>query len=338
MATKFLEPGGDATFNVATTTNGGFWRVLGGTPPLATDFVHGSHLKSIQFQPNLFQIMDSPLTGSLGAGGRFSVYVYFVALPNADATFIFDNSPCFHLRITSAGLLKLTNGSNDAQLGIGTHTISTGQWYRISIAFTTVSTTVNRFEVFLDGNSDISVTNATLTTANPIGNSNTNTTLDFRVSDIYVDDSSSLTDTGDIWVVAKRPNANGTTNGFSTQIGAGGSGYGTGHSPQVNERPLSTTNGWSMVGAGSTVTEEYTIENKSTGDFNISNSTTWDLLKEDGSNILQESSFLILLENENQNAIVDICGWAYMSSLVGETVQMIVGGVNFSLTFTINCV
>ncbi|WP_323162301.1 hypothetical protein, partial [Pseudomonas fluorescens] len=80
-----------------------------------------------------------------------------------------------------------------------------------------------------------------------------------------VDDSSALTDPGNIWVAAKRPNANGTTNGFTTQIGSGGSGYGSGHSPQVNERALSTTNGWSMVGAGAAVTEEYNIESKSTG-------------------------------------------------------------------------
>lgn len=97
----------------------------------------------------------------------------------------------------------------------------------------------------------------------------------------------------------------GTTNGFTTQIGAGGSGYGSGHSPQVNERALSTTNGWSMVGAGSAVTEEYNIENIATGDTNLTGAT-----------------------------IVDWLGWASMSSLVGETVQMVVGGANFAQAIT----
>ena len=58
-------------------------------------------------------------------------------------------------------------------------------------------------------------------------------------------------DPGAILVTAKRPFTNGTTeDGFTTQIGASGSGYGSGHTPQVNERPLSQTNGWSVIGAG----------------------------------------------------------------------------------------
>ena len=178
------------------------------------------------------------------------------------------------VKITSTGVLQLWNRLNDNQIGSNGATLSTGQWYSITLAYTIISTSVNRFELFVNSVSTISVTNATLTstgsTGVKIGNQNNNATLDFRTSDHYVDDSSSLTDTGDIWVTAKRPVSNGTTNGFSTQIGSGGSGYGSGHSPQVNERPLSTTNGWSMVGAGSAVTEEYNIEGKSVGDINIS--------------------------------------------------------------------
>ncbi len=36
---KFLEPGGDATFNVANTTNGGVWGTIFVAPYLATDFI-----------------------------------------------------------------------------------------------------------------------------------------------------------------------------------------------------------------------------------------------------------------------------------------------------------
>src|SRR6185436_9856514 len=126
-----------------------------------------------------------------------------------------------------------------------------------------------------------------------------------RSSDHYVDSSASLTDTGNIWVTAKRPNANGTTNGFTTQIGSGGSGYGTGHSPQVNERVLSTTNGWSMVGAGSAVTEEYNIESAAAGDIDISSAN-----------------------------YVDVMGWVYASSLVNETASIIVNGVSSNISLT----
>jgi hypothetical protein len=125
------------------------------------------------------------------------------------------------------------------------------------------------------------------------------------MSDFYIDNSSSLTDTGNIWVTAKRPVANGTTNGFSTQIGSGGSGYGTGHSPQVNERPLSTTNGWSMVGAGSAVTEEYNIEGKSVGDIDISTAT-----------------------------IIDWLGWVSIKALAGETGNVIIDGASVAQAIT----
>ncbi len=161
----------------------------------------------------------------------------------------------------------------------------------------------------MNGVSNISITNATLNSTGSIqiriGNSNVDATMDYRTSDHYIDNDSSLTDTGDVWVTAKRPVSNGAANNFTTQIGSGGSGYGTGHSPQVNERPLSTTNGWSMVGAGSAVTEEYNVESQTTGDINIRNSY-----------------------------IVDYVGWAYMSSLVSETVQMIVNGVSTAQAIT----
>jgi hypothetical protein len=91
------------------------------------------------------------------------------------------------------------------------------------------------------------------------------------MDDIYIDNGSDLTDPGDIHVTNKRPNANGASNQFTTQIGSGGSGYGSGHSPQVNEQPLSTTNGWSTATANQR--ENYTLESASTGDVDISSKT-----------------------------------------------------------------
>ncbi len=172
------------------------------------------------------------------------------------------------------------------------------------------STTVNEFRLYKDHVSDISVSNATISFTSVasirIGNKDSDATLDFRLSDIYCDDSSSASDIAtDVWVTAKRPNANGSANNFSTQIGAGGSGYGSGHSPQVNERALSTTNGWSMVGAGSAVTEEYSVEAAATGDIDISAAT-----------------------------LIDYTGWVYASSLAGETASIIVGGTSSSIALS----
>lgn len=275
MAVKFLEPGGDATFNVAITTSNGFWdTTASGT--IATDFVHGGHIKSIKYALNTNQ-QCVKTSGIADAGTRASFYIYLNALPNATASIIGIGN--MRIRLTSGGVLQLWNGTT-AQVGSNGSTLSTGIWYRISLAYTITSTSVNRFEQFLNGVSDISVTNATVVTGGisfAIGNLSTNTTLDMRSSDHYVDDSSALTDPGNIWVTAKRPNANGTTNGFTTQIGSGGSGYGTGHSPQVNERALSTTNGWSITSFGAT-TEEYNIESQSTGDIDISTATIIDYM------------------------------------------------------------
>ena len=312
MATKFLEPGGDATFNVATTTAGGFWKPGAGTPATATDFVHGNHQKSIKYAVNAQTYVQTPDAVLADAGTRISCYIYLNALPTGTVSFYIGENSGFNIvfavAVTSGGVLQLRN--NSTQIGSNGGTLSTGIWYRISLAYTITSTTVNRFELFKDGVSTISVTNATLgftgATHLRLGANSTDATFDLRSSDLYIDDSSSLTDTGDIWVTAKRPNANGTTNGFTTQIGSGGSGYGSGHSPQVNERPLSNTNGWSIQSA-SKQTEEYSIESQSQGDINITGAT-----------------------------IIDYMGWVDCKVGVNSTGNIIVGGTasNISVTTT----
>ena len=308
MATKFLEPGGDADFLVGTTN--GFWAV--NTANVATDFVHGGHINSINYPANSSSHIETKNPTVSDSGTRISFYIYLVAKPTSTTIFAAiltsnGNTRVVNINLTSAGILQLAD--TFTQIGTNGATLSTGVWYRISLAYTITSTTVNRFELFVNGVSSISVTNATLTRVGgnvfSLGNILSDFTLNTRSSDHYIDNSSSLTDTGNIWVTAKRPVSNGTTNGFTTQIGAGGSGYGSGHSPQVNERPLSTTNGWSMIGSGSAVTEEYNIEGTSVGDINISSAT-----------------------------IIDWLGWASMSSLVGETVQMILNGASVAQAIT----
>ncbi len=313
MATKCVEPGGDAPFSVDIAGgSGGFWSSTGGTAPTAvTDIVHGAHIKSIGYAVNAQSTASTPNFILANTGSRVSVYVYLKALPSGvNGASIFRVSlSAQEIRIKSTGVLILVDNTN-GQIGSDGPTLSTGKWYRICLAYTATSTSINRFEVFVNGLSAISVTNATLgntpgSSLVQFGNIGGDTTLDLRTSDHYVDDSSSLTDTGNIWVTAKRPNANGTVNGFTTQIGAGGSGYGTGHSPQVNERAFSTTNGWSMIGAGSAVNEEYLIESAGTGDINITGCS-----------------------------IVDYVGWVCAKSLASETANMILSGNLFNISLT----
>lgn len=314
MIATFLEPGGDADFLVATTN--GFWAGLSGGVAVATDFVHGGHIKSIQI-PASATLAENILSKDdvvAQAGGRVSFFNYFVALPTAAKSQIFGFkstggiNPVFNLYLTSAGILQLWKGTS-SQLGGNGPVLTTGRQYRISMAYTITSTTVNSIRVYVDSVLYINVNNITLTSILPsalyFGRSGIDATLDIRLSDIYADKSTALTDPGNIWVTVKRPNANGTTNGFTTQIGSGGSGVGSGHSPQVNERALNTANGWSMIGAGSAVTEEYNIEGKAGGDIDISLAT-----------------------------IIDWLGWASMSSLVAETVNMILDGASVAQAIT----
>lgn len=311
MATTFLEPGGDATFNANVASLGGLWRSSFSTT-LATDFVHGSHQKSVKIKSSDVVGVEPPANTIANSGTRMSVYLYIVALPTGTKDTILDvqtdAADSFNIYITSTGVLQLWNNAT-TQIGKDGAALSAGRWYRICLAYTITNGSVNRFELFVNGVPSISVTNATITNATatrPIFfGLSSDAAFDFRLSDFYFDNSSSLKDTGDVWVTAKRPFTNGTTNGFTTQIGAGGSGYGSGHTPQVNERPASTTNGWSMVGAGAAVVEEYNVEGNSAGDIYV-----------------------------NKAKVIDLVGWVYTSSLVGETINIILNGVNFSQAIT----
>lgn len=270
-ATKFLEPGSDATFTVVANSGAGFWDIVSGAPASVSDFVHGTHQRSIQCRPNNADVLFT--TNLADSGTRISMYVYLVAYPASNRTLWDTNSAEFSLGISTTGVLSF-KGTSGSTLALNT-------WYRISMAYTVTSSTVNEFRIFVNGVQDITKSNqvlsATGSTQLRFGNISTDTTYDVRFSDIYIDGLASLTDPGDIWVTAKRPFANGALNEFTTQIGAGGSGYGSGHSPQVNERPLSNTNGWSIQNAA-LKTEEYTIEGLSTGDFDLTTATLIDYI------------------------------------------------------------
>jgi hypothetical protein len=307
MTTTFLEPGGDADFGI------GLWDSSAGAPSIVSDFVHGSHVKSLKTRFNASTGDDVRLSGRLSdAGGRITVYFYLNALPSITDTFLRlaqtgFGSTVLSLRITTGGVLQLWKSS--AQIGSNGSTLSTGVWYRITLCWKITSTTVNQFATFVNGTADISVTNATLDFASSadfrMGNvSGDSGNADFRFSDFYMDDSNALTDPGNIYVTAKRPYSNGSANNWSTQVGSGNSGYGFDHSRQINERPNSDSNGWSEASLTNTI-EEYSIESVSQGDINILSAT-----------------------------IIDFMGWVRAKSTASETARMILAGNTYNIALT----
>lgn len=312
MATTFLESGTDATQDTS------FFASTAGSPTSATDQVHtGKRSLKLSIAGGGFASAISPNGVCPAAGTRMSLWFRTSRLP-ASGTYQFMEastnggaSDVIALRLGSTGKIDIDTGGGTV-LGAGTIAISANTWTRVCLAFTITNTTTFTARLFINGVLAASAVNSgTLLSAASsvlaLSIFDPTNAVSLWYDDIYIDDSSSLTDTGDIRVTAKRPNANGTTNGFSTQIGAGGSGYGTGHSPQVNEQPLSVTNGWSMIGAGSAVTEEYNVENASTGDV-----------------------FITSLP------IVDFMGWVYAKAALAETGQIVVDSAasNISLTST----
>lgn len=304
--TKFIEPSGDADFGIGLWTGNAN---TGTIATVATDFLNGQHKRSLKYFNNGTSSLIAA-NSVADVGGRSSQWFYFNALPGATGTILTltqtgAGTPTIRIRITTAGLLQLWDSA--AQRGSnGSHTISTGSWFRISWAWVISSTSVNQVRIWVGGALDITTSNVTITTVTStdyvIGNGSGDASLDMRTSDHYIDNNTNLLDPGNIWVTAKRPFNSGTTNGFTTQVGAGGSGYGLGHAPQVNERALSTTNGWSL-NTSSAVTEEYTIEGPGDGDMAI-------------------------------GTIVDFMGWIDGASTLAETSQIIVAGVSSNISTT----
>ncbi len=311
MAITFLEPGSSATFDTTLFTS-----VTGTVTSDATTLIAGERSLKCDSSTGLQAYVQRNAIWSAGTAGRVLMRFIFSALPAADEALIdvLDASNNFQFRVflRTTGVLRLVG--NTTVLATGTTVLSINTEYYVTLAFTHTTNTINECRVFLGTNTtpELTASNATLLSAvvdrvrwgwtqTNVGGSNKLINL----GQLYCDDSNALSLAGNIFVTAKRPNANGTMNGFTTQIGVGGSGYGTGHSPQVNERPLSQTNGWAMIGAGSAITEEYNVENVATGDVNISGKT-----------------------------IVGSMGWVFAKSLVSETGQLVLNNVTTNIALT----
>ncbi len=208
-------------------------------------------------------------------GTRISFYMKFDNFTNSGEQGIIelyqsDDSTFIGSPLTMGPGHILEDGSGNQ----GSTALQAGVWYRISMAYTITSTSVNQFRVYLNGNLEYTSSNVFLSATGSnyirmglIADANGANKVQ-HMDDIYIDNGSDLSDPGEVHVTAKRPNANGAANQFTTQVGSGGSGYGSGHAPQINERPVSGTNGWSRNVANQR--ENFGIENAATGDVDIS--------------------------------------------------------------------
>lgn len=263
-AVLFMDAGSDATFDLSP------WDVNTGGNTSSTDSVYTGP-----------RAIKMPSSGELGkysslssTAGRISLRFYpstSVSSGGGPLVYLRDSSDVGQFIVNVIGSdksLKLSyrNGNSDDGSG-GVWTLDA--WNRVSVAYTITSQTVNEVRVFLNGTLVISASNLNLTdfSAAPsrfllFGASDIATYFD----DIYTDDSNSLTDTGDIRVTAKRPSANNVNN-FTTAVGANPSNRWT----NVNERPLSETNGWEDLILSDR--ENYGIEASSAGDVDLTGVT-----------------------------------------------------------------
>lgn len=314
LVTTFLDPGSEATQDMK------FWLATVGTVTSATDQVH-TGTRSIKMASGAgpaaanLRGFDGVLADS---GTQISFWFRFDAAPAATATVMtlrkagaITNVIPTQLNTSSQLVVAPTGGTGSVT---GATTLSTNTWYRICISYYVTSTSDYQIKVYLNGVLEITANNTlcgtmtnTATSAVFIGFASTiGTSRNYWYSDIYVAtggaSSSSQPDTGDIRVTAKRPFANGTTNGFT---GTGTpSGYGSGNATYVNQLPLSTTDFVSVIAAGAT-TEEYNIENRATGAVNLAGL-----------------------------ALVDVGSWVYCKALISETASIILDNATSNISVT----
>lgn len=229
--------------------------------------------RSIKLTTTLGQVRQDNVLAD--AGSRISWWARFSAIPGSGTPHILglmratDGLGLVTIRYdVAAGVFKLFDNVTSYA---GTASIQTDTWYRFSAAFTVAAATVNEFRFWINGNLDISVSNASLV-SNNIGQARFGAGVsgfeNCYLDDFYIDASAALTDPGDIRVAAKLPAANGT-NAWDTAIGANPANRWT----NVNERPISETNGWQDATAAANTLETFGLEAASAGDADLTGAT-----------------------------------------------------------------
>lgn len=265
----FLEPGTDATGDFS------FFELTTGTVTSDTT-VSKTGPRSIKFASGAGSTFSEAYrTGVLAdAGRRVSFWFRIDTLPAA-STIIF-----YLLQSNGATVHRTnleTNGTvKNFPLGptavTGTKVLAINTWYRISVDYIITNTTTFTFKIYIDGVLDSTVNSGTLTrTATDAIDCYMDSTVGANVNcwfdSVYVDAGTDQSDPGNVLVTAKKPAANNTNN-FNLAIGANPANRWT----NVNEVPLSETNGWEESILADTQ-ENYTLEAAGVGDVNISSAT-----------------------------------------------------------------
>lgn len=261
----FLESGTDATGNFSFFTS-----TTGTVASDATTSKTG--LRSIKLSTGSPAVTAGAIAQNTcaDAGRRVSVWFKFDTAPAVQTPLfaIQTNGGLGVIAVDLSTTRKLISRPLGATQVTGTTVLSVDTWYRITLSYTVTNTTTFRADVFLNGTPEASATAGTLTRtgSNQLtlqANSGFGANCNVWFDNIYIDDGSDYSDPGDIRVTAKRPASNNTNN-FDTAIGANPANRWT----NVNEVPLSTTNGW-RHNATTDVQENYTLETAAVGDVNI---------------------------------------------------------------------
>ncbi|MDP2730144.1 MAG: hypothetical protein Q8O55_06660, partial [Dehalococcoidales bacterium] len=205
--------------------------------------------------------------------GRITAYFRLQDLPSGFTPLIWIRTDLydFSYGVNSSGVLQLRTGGENpgTQLGSNGTTLAANTWYRISIAWNITNTTTFTIKVFLDGTLDITGNSGTLSAdaANMIYigwmESVSSGTKVLWFQHVYMDDDTSLTDTGDIRVTAKLP-VDVVHDNFDGSAGA------------VSQRPITTateaTDAQTHTGTNQ-VHQDYDIQAASVGDVDISGDT-----------------------------------------------------------------
>jgi len=326
----FLEPGTDATqdvtfFSVANS-------FVGGTGTSIASASDQAHTGTRSLKAIIANSGDAAYEGTANgvvtdAGSAVSFWVRFSTVtPSVSTGFFFisqanDNQNILAIGLNTTGKLiggALTVGAVNNQT-TGATTLSANTWYRLDESYVITSASSWSASIYLNGSLEISMSNSINSTLAAVSTNmlefgvdqgtgfNATSVITVWFDDIYADNRTDSSDPGAIQVTAKRPFTNGTSVGFTTQIGAGGSGYGSGHTPQVNEQPLSQTDGWAVTVVASAITEEYNLEGLSVGDVNLTGAS-----------------------------IKGVQMWIFCKSLLTETDQIMADGTlsNISVTST----
>ena len=293
----FAEPGTDATFDFisdfGSLLQNGFYADISRPPDFPGEGTVSSSTtdpytgpRCISCSADLSNLKAYLVTHDFGvdlsSGGRCSYRIKIIDLPAAEVNiFQMDGGTGllnYAIKLGTDGRLNIyIQDLADAitiLVATSINPLATNTWQRIGFTFRVLSQSINECRVYVDGNLEISLSNVFLVSGmaatrrvvygwidNGAGANNV-----MYLDDLYVDNNDTLQDTGEIRVTAKRPASNNTNN-FNTAIGNNPSN----RWENVNERPISLTNGWREDSGGPyPIDENYGIEAASIGDFDLS--------------------------------------------------------------------